>query len=262
MEKFNFIFPGIKLIPIYANLSNLDPKTDWALECLILQTLVEMNSRVTFFFSPLADLCFCFYPSTTWKTSLVFHEIQRREDVLMIPSAGAQVLRYLRGGPAGHTGPGPTGSQPVSHPEQAGLRPQHGRGNVQAEGHAVVAPCGEKNPLTQPWHLFILGLGMSHAKIATLQAALPEADDFRRPFALPGMAKSHSGTSCSATGRRDIQSVIGPSWSRSSSPMFFKVATASLLASLPRSRFRVERLWQHFRLGPSEQRHQSGSSFW
>lgn len=74
---------------------------------------------------------------------------------------------------------------------------------------------------------------MWNGKIATGNGQLPPG------FALPGMAKSHSGTSCSATGRRDIQSVFGPSWSRSSSSMFFKVATASLLASLPHSHFRV-----------------------
>lgn len=160
----------------------------------------------------------------------------------MCPSSGAQVIPCLCGGPAGHAGPSPAGSQPVSHPEQAGLRPQHRWGHVETEGHAVVAPCGEKNPLAQRVRLVFLWFffrneskhfPMWSVKSATGNRQLPPA------FALPGMAKSHSGTSRSATGRRDIQSVFGPSWSRSSSSMFFKVVTASLLASLPHSHFRV-----------------------
>lgn len=59
---------------------------------------------------------------------------------------GSRTRPHLCGGPAGHAGPSPAGSQPVRHPEEAGLRPQHRGGDVQAEGHAVVTPCGEKNP--------------------------------------------------------------------------------------------------------------------
>lgn len=60
--------------------------------------------------------------------------------------SGPWTRPHLCGGPTRHAGPSPAGSQPVSHPEEAGLRPQHRRGHVQAEGHAVVTPCGEKNP--------------------------------------------------------------------------------------------------------------------
>lgn len=70
-------------------------------------------------------------------------------------SPGAQVAPCLCGGPAGHAGPGPAGSQPVSGPEQPGLRAQHRRGHVETEGHAVVAPCGEKSPLTLGLFLFL-----------------------------------------------------------------------------------------------------------
>lgn len=51
--------------------------------------------------------------------------IQGREVLLMISSPGAEVIPYLCGGPAGHTGPRPAGHQPVNHPEKAGFRPQH-----------------------------------------------------------------------------------------------------------------------------------------
>lgn len=119
--------------------------------------------------------------------------------------SGPWTRPHLCGGPTRHAGPSPAGSQPVSHPEEAGLRPQHRRGHVQAEGHAVVTPCGEKNPHVNS--------RISHQDQRSASAPA---------FSVPGMAKFHSGTSCSSLGRRDIQSVFGPSGTRFPSSIFHR----------------------------------------
>lgn len=49
--------------------------------------------------------------------------------------------RYLCGGPAVNTGSGQAGEKSVHYPEKPGLRSEHRGGHVQAEGHAVMAPC-------------------------------------------------------------------------------------------------------------------------
>lgn len=49
---------------------------------------------------------------------------------------------YLCGGPAVNAASSTGGKEPVGQPEEAGLGPEHRRGHIQAEGHAVVAPCG------------------------------------------------------------------------------------------------------------------------
>lgn len=113
------------------------------------------------------------------------------------------VLLYLCGGPAVDAGSSPAGEQPVSHSEEAGLRSQDRRGLVQAERHAVVAPC-------QRWRAArVKPHAVTHAEIK------------RGTSVLPGRARFHSGTSCSSSGRRDIQSGCPPSCSRSSSSIFF-----------------------------------------
>lgn len=129
---------------------------------------------------------------------------------------------HLCGGPAGHAGPSPAGSQLVSHPQEAGLRAQHRGGHVQAEGHAVVTPCGEKNPSVNA-RLSLYSVTRS----PSWRASLPETATFLH-LPLPGMARSHSGTSCRCLGKRDIQSAFGLSRSRLPSSMFLSVTSATL----------------------------------
>lgn len=56
---------------------------------------------------------------------------------------------HLRGGPAVNTRPGPAGKQPVGKPEETRLGPEHRRGHIQTERHAVMAACKSLTALFQ-----------------------------------------------------------------------------------------------------------------
>lgn len=113
--------------------------------------LLFLDSQIDLDFSKNKCACYILFLlawimffTSNWKPCGL---IQWREALLMISSPGAEVIPYLCGGPAGHTGPRPAGRQPVNHPEGAGFRPQHRWGYVQTEGHAVMSPCGDRKTL-------------------------------------------------------------------------------------------------------------------
>lgn len=136
----------------------------------------------------------------------------------LTPDLNVCVRPHLCGGPAVDTGSSPAGKQPVGQSQEDGLRPQHRRADVQTERHTVMAR----------WRymegFMIYSTFSMLLRVWTFGPKEPS-------FCLPGMARFHSGTSSSSSGRLDIQSGFPPSSSRRPCSIIFSSNT-SLSSSL------------------------------